>query len=171
MKGVGASSRLWQLLDRKSLIPRSGLFLFTFMFFFFQTVTLPGNWPGHLVSFFFFQWNILTKGHIQNIYTVCLLVGVALPDGDLDKGIEFKNVHFKYPTRPDVPIFSSLNLKFPARHVTAVVGPSGSGKSTITSLLLRFYDPDVGSILIGSHDSRDVQPDWIRSHIGIVSQV
>ena len=52
-----------------------------------------------------------------------------------------------------------------------MVGPSGSGKSTITSLLLRFYDPDAGSILIGGHDSRDVKPDWLRSHIGIVSQV
>ena len=120
MKGVGASSRLWQLLDRKSLIPRS--------------------------------------------------VGVSLPEGNLGGGIEFNDVHFKYPTRPDVPIFSSLNLKFPAGHMTAVVGPSGSGKSTITSLLLRFYDPDVGSILIGGHDSRDVKPDWLRSHIGIVSQ-
>ena len=111
-----------------------------------------------------------TKQILHTTY-LCFLVGVALDDGDLDRGIEFNNVHFKYPTRPDVPIFSSLNLKFPARHVTAVVGPSGSGKSTITSLLLRFYDPDVGSILIGGHDSRDVQPDWIRRQIGIVSQV
>ena len=99
------------------------------------------------------------------------LVGVAPPENNLEKGIEFNDVHFKYPSRPDVPIFSSLNLKFPAGQVTAVVGPSGSGKSTITSLLLRFYDPDDGSILIGGHDIRDVQPDWIRSHIGIVSQV
>ena len=99
------------------------------------------------------------------------LVGVSLPEGNLGDGIEFNDVHFKYPTRPDVPIFSSLNLKFPAGHMTAVVGPSGSGKSTITSLLLRFYDPDVGSILIGGHDSRGVRPDWLRSHIGIVNQV
>jgi ABC-type multidrug transport system fused ATPase/permease subunit len=99
------------------------------------------------------------------------LVGIALPEGNLGDGIEFNNVHFKYPTRSDIPIFSSLNLQFPAGHMTAVVGPSGSGKSTITSLMLRFYDPDAGSILIGGHDSRDVKPDWLRNHIGIVSQV
>lgn len=94
-----------------------------------------------------------------------------MPESDLCKGIEFNDVHFKYPTRPDVPIFSSLYLMFQSGHVTAVVGPSGSGKSTITSLLLRFYDPDLGSILIGGQDIRHVKPDWIRSQIGIVSQV
>jgi energy-coupling factor transporter ATP-binding protein EcfA2 len=108
---------------------------------------------------------------LDNTVSLFLLVGVALHEDDLGKAIEFNDIHFKYPTRPDVPIFSSLNLTFPAGHVTAVVGPSGSGKSTITSLLLRFYDPDVGSILIGGHDSRVVKPDWLRSHIGIVSQV
>ncbi|XP_046847627.1 ATP-binding cassette sub-family B member 10, mitochondrial-like [Xenia sp. Carnegie-2017] len=120
MKGVGASSRLWQLLDREPRIARSA--------------------------------------------------GLSLSDGDLRQGIEFRNVHFKYSTRPDVPIFSSLNLFVPARRVTAVVGPSGSGKSTITSLLLRFYDVDSGSILIGEHDIRSLKPDWLREHIGIVSQ-
>lgn len=98
-------------------------------------------------------------------------VGVLPPESDLKKGIEFQNVSFTYPTRPDTPIFTSLDLKLQAGSVTALVGPSGSGKSTISTLLLRFYDPDAGTISIGGHDSRDIRADWLRNHIGIVSQV
>ena len=94
-----------------------------------------------------------------------------MSESDLEKGIQFQGVSFRYPTRPDVPVFTSLDLSLREGAVTAVVGPSGSGKSTIATLLLRFYDPDAGSILIGGHNSREIRPDWLRNHTGIVSQV
>lgn len=58
--------------------------------------------------------------------------------------MEFKNVHFAYPARPEVPIFQDFSLSIPSGSVTALVGPSGSGKSTVISLLLRLYDPISG---------------------------
>ena len=98
-------------------------------------------------------------------------VGCVLSESDLVKGIQFQGVSFRYPTRPGVPVFTSLDFSLREGAVTAVVGPSGSGKSTIATLLLRFYDPDAGSILIGGYNSREIRPDSLRNHTGIVSQV
>ena len=90
---------------------------------------------------------------------------------DLSRGIQFKNVHFTYPSRSDMPIFNGLDLEVPAGSITAVVGPSGSGKSTLGSLLLRLYDPDQGQVIVGGHDVRMLSPDWLRAAIGTVHQV
>jgi ATP-binding cassette, subfamily B (MDR/TAP), member 1 len=62
--------------------------------------------------------------------------------------IEFKNVKFYYPSRADQTILNNFNCKFELGKTTAIVGPSGSGKSTIVQMLLRFYDPAEGQILI-----------------------
>lgn len=59
--------------------------------------------------------------------------------------IEFKEVTFSYPSRPDVMIFRDFSLFFPAGKTFAVVGGSGSGKSTVVALIERFYDPNEGS--------------------------
>ncbi|XP_030627311.1 ATP-binding cassette sub-family B member 10, mitochondrial [Chanos chanos] len=96
--------------------------------------------------------------------------GVVLKPEQLKGELEFHNVSFAYPTRNDAPIFQGLNLAVPAGTVMAVVGPSGSGKSTLVSLLLRLYDPDTGMITIDGHDVRDLNPSWLRSQIGTVSQ-
>jgi ATP-binding cassette subfamily B (MDR/TAP) protein 1 len=61
--------------------------------------------------------------------------------------IEFRNVQFSYPSRPDVVIFRSLSIDIPASKTVAIVGGSGSGKSTIVSLIERFYDPSGGQAL------------------------
>ena len=90
---------------------------------------------------------------------------------DLSSGIQFKDVHFTYPSRPDMPIFQGLNLDVPAGSITAVVGPSGSGKSTLGSLLLRLYDPEQGQVIVGGHDVRSLSPDWLRGAVGTVHQV
>ncbi|CAB1338397.1 unnamed protein product [Coregonus sp. 'balchen'] len=96
--------------------------------------------------------------------------GIVLRPEQLKGQLEFQNVSFAYPTRKDAPIFQDLSLSVPAGTVMAVVGPSGSGKSTLVSLLLRLYDPDAGVITIDGHDVRDLNPYWLRSHIGTVSQ-
>lgn len=62
--------------------------------------------------------------------------------------IELKKVHFSYPSRPDVVIFKDLDLKVPAGKCMALVGQSGSGKSSVVSLILRFYDPTSGKVMI-----------------------
>lgn len=67
--------------------------------------------------------------------------GLTLNGKSFQGALEFRNVHFSYPARPEVPIFQDFSLSIPAGSVTALVGPSGSGKSTVVSLLLRLYDP------------------------------
>jgi ATP-binding cassette, subfamily B (MDR/TAP), member 1 len=58
--------------------------------------------------------------------------------------IEFRNVTFRYPSRPEEPVVKNLNLIIEPGQSVALVGPSGSGKSTIVALLERYYDPEVG---------------------------
>lgn len=63
------------------------------------------------------------------------------PKSMLNGNIEFKNVTFSYPSRPDLHILKNFTLKIPAGQTVAFVGPSGSGKSTVFTLLMRLYDP------------------------------
>lgn len=96
--------------------------------------------------------------------------GVVLNEKSFQGALEFKNVHFAYPARPEVPIFQDFSLSIPSGSVTALVGPSGSGKSTVISLLLRLYDPISGTISLDGQDIRQLNPVWLRSKIGTVSQ-
>ncbi|KAK2639497.1 hypothetical protein Ddye_027292 [Dipteronia dyeriana] len=74
--------------------------------------------------------------------------------------IEFKDIYFCYPSRPDTPVLQGLNLRVPAGKTVGLVGGSGCGKSTTISLLQRFYDPVEGDVLL----------EWLRSQMGLVSQ-
>ncbi|NXC94472.1 ABCBB protein, partial [Certhia familiaris] len=84
--------------------------------------------------------------------------------------IEFHNVTFNYPSRPDVKILDNLNMVIKAGETTAFVGASGAGKSTTIQLIQRFYDPTDGMITLDGHDIRSLNIQWLRSQIGIVEQ-
>eukprot|EP00850_Spirogloea_muscicola_P002385 SM000009S23514 [mRNA] locus=s9:452194:477102:- [translate_table: standard] len=84
--------------------------------------------------------------------------------------IELRDVEFRYPARPDVPVFSSFSLTVPAGKTVALVGASGSGKSTVLSLVERFYDPLGGAVLVDGHDIRTLNLRWLRTHIALVAQ-
>lgn len=91
---------------------------------------------------------------------------------DLHGDIEFHNVKFSYPSRPDSPIFggSKLNLTITKGEHVCFVGPSGSGKSSISQLLLRFYDPTEGTITVNKHNIKDLNLNFYRSQVGYVQQ-
>nr|WP_226994424.1 ABC transporter transmembrane domain-containing protein [Myxococcus hansupus] len=89
---------------------------------------------------------------------------------DLRGHVEFRGVHFSYPTRPDVPVLQGLDLELRPGEVVAVVGPSGAGKSTLASLLSRFYDPQGGEVLLDGHPLTALEPEWLRRNIGMVAQ-
>uniref|UniRef100_A0A8C7PJ99 ATP-binding cassette sub-family B member 5 n=1 Tax=Oncorhynchus mykiss TaxID=8022 RepID=A0A8C7PJ99_ONCMY len=90
---------------------------------------------------------------------------------DCVKGdIEFKNIHFSYPSRKDVKILQGVNLTVPRGKTIALVGASGCGKSTTIQLLQRFYDPDSGEITLDGRDIRTLNVKWLRENMGIVSQ-
>ncbi|XP_057867002.2 ABC transporter B family member 19 isoform X2 [Cryptomeria japonica] len=84
--------------------------------------------------------------------------------------IEFKSVEFHYPTRPQATIFKDLNLSIPAGQSLALVGQSGSGKSSIIALIMRFYDPVFGKVVIDETDIRELNLRALRQHIGLVQQ-
>ncbi|KAF5227587.1 hypothetical protein FANTH_14730, partial [Fusarium anthophilum] len=87
-----------------------------------------------------------------------------------EEDIVFRDVHFSYPSRPDVPVLNGINLIIPPRQHTAIVGPSGGGKSTVVSLLERFYDPASGELRIGSHRFQDLNVKYLRGSVGFVQQ-
>ncbi|KAK1410145.1 hypothetical protein QVD17_36679 [Tagetes erecta] len=84
--------------------------------------------------------------------------------------VEFKNVTFAYPSRPESLIFKDFNLKVPAGKTVALVGGSGSGKSTVIALLQRFYDPQGGEICVDGVRIDKLKLKWLRSQMGLVSQ-
>jgi ATP-binding cassette subfamily B (MDR/TAP) protein 1 len=88
----------------------------------------------------------------------------------VDGNIEFLNVQFAYPSRPDVMVFKNFSLKVDVGSTVAMVGQSGSGKSTIIGLIERFYDPLQGSVIIDGKDIRNLHLQSLRQHIGLVSQ-
>ena len=84
--------------------------------------------------------------------------------------VEFQQVRFAYPTRPDVPVLQGIDLKLDAGEVVAIVGPSGAGKSTIAGLLARMYDPQGGRVLLDGKPLSALDPEWLRQQIGTVAQ-
>ncbi|KAJ0989938.1 hypothetical protein J5N97_008294 [Dioscorea zingiberensis] len=89
---------------------------------------------------------------------------------NVDGHIQFCNVKFSYPSRPDVLIFNGLNLDIPPGKIVALVGGSGSGKSTVISLIERFYEPLLGAILLDGHNIKDLEIKWLRQQVGLVNQ-
>jgi ATP-binding cassette, subfamily B, bacterial len=84
-------------------------------------------------------------------------------------GIEFDNVTFSYPGGTE-PAVAGLNLHIRGGELIALVGENGAGKSTLVRLLLRFYDPDQGSVRVGGVDVRNLNPAILRSRIGVLFQ-
>jgi len=84
--------------------------------------------------------------------------------------IQFSGVSFSYPSRPDVQILNNLSFKIPRGKSVALVGSSGCGKSTCIQLIQRFYDPDMGNILIDGCDMTALNLKWLRTNVGVVGQ-
>jgi ABC-type multidrug transport system fused ATPase/permease subunit len=99
---------------------------------------------------------------------------LAFQKNGLDGGVTAKKASFAYPTRPEAPVLKGLSVSIAPGRVVAFVGSSGAGKSTIIAMVQRFYDPDEGSILLGSGknsvDIRDLPARWVRQQLGVVGQ-
>ncbi|RKH17062.1 ATP-binding cassette domain-containing protein [Corallococcus praedator] len=84
--------------------------------------------------------------------------------------VDFQDVRFAYPSRPDVQVLQGIDLTLQAGEVVAVVGSSGAGKSTLAALLSRFYDPQQGRLLLDGRALDTLDPSWLRRHVGMVAQ-
>lgn len=91
-----------------------------------------------------------------------------VPDENQD--ISFRNVNFYYPGMSDRPVLQNFNLDIPKYKTTAIVGASGSGKTTLVKLMLRFYKPVAGEIMIGKSSLKDISFSSWRSQCGVVMQ-
>ncbi|KAI1433178.1 ABC transporter [Xylaria sp. CBS 124048] len=89
---------------------------------------------------------------------------------EVEGTIEFRDVHFRYPTRPDQPVLRGLNLTVHPGQYVALVGASGCGKSTTIALLERFYDPLAGGVYIDGKSISSLNIKNYRSFIALVSQ-
>jgi subfamily B ATP-binding cassette protein HlyB/CyaB len=114
------------------------------------------------------QISVERLGDILNTGTEpAINAGLSLPP---PKGaISFKNVTFRY--RPGTnPVLRDITLDIQAGEVIGIVGASGSGKSTLAKLIQRFYIPEEGQVLLDGADLSNLDPAWLRSHIGVVLQ-
>ena len=84
--------------------------------------------------------------------------------------IVMDGVVFHYPEKPELAVLDNFSLTMKQGDTIAIVGPSGCGKSTIVQLLYRYYDVDEGSITVNGHNIKDLNVQYYRAHLGIVSQ-
>ncbi|HAP69887.1 MAG TPA: multidrug ABC transporter ATP-binding protein [Flavobacteriales bacterium] len=84
--------------------------------------------------------------------------------------LKFENVQFRYPSRQDISVLNGVSFDAKQGETIALVGPSGSGKSTIASLVLRFYDPDSGTITIDGINTKEMGLEFLRNQMAIVPQ-
>jgi ATP-binding cassette, subfamily B (MDR/TAP), member 1 len=96
------------------------------------------------------------------------------PDGEkvnnVEGTIEFRDVHFRYPTRAEVPVLRGLNLTVKPGQYVALVGASGCGKSTTIQLMERFYDPLAGGVYVDGKEISSLNLNEYRSFLALVSQ-
>lgn len=111
---------------------------------------------------------------VYNIIDTVPPIDSSSPEGErparISGDIAFHNIWFKYPSRPEVPILNGLNIEVSRGETVALVGASGCGKSTTVQLLQRFYDPLEGKVTIDGKDIRELNIEWLRTNIGVVSQ-
>lgn len=88
----------------------------------------------------------------------------------IEGNVEFKDISFHYPSRPEVLTLNKFSLTIDAGLRVALIGPSGAGKSSVLALLLRFYDPCAGTVSIDMKNIKDYNLRWLRKEIGLVQQ-
>ena len=111
---------------------------------------------------------------IQELWERKTTITAMNDDGDVPSEIqgriEFDNVCFSYPMRPDHEVYNKMCLTIEAGQTVALVGPSGCGKSTAVALVERFYDPSAGAVMLDGTDIKTLRLSWLRQQIGLVSQ-
>uniref|UniRef100_A0A4W3JHM0 ATP-binding cassette, sub-family B (MDR/TAP), member 4 n=1 Tax=Callorhinchus milii TaxID=7868 RepID=A0A4W3JHM0_CALMI len=116
----------------------------------------------------------LSAAHMFVLFDQLPTIDSFSDDGDIPKNfdgkVKFENISFIYPTRPEVPVLQNLTVSVEKGQTLALVGSSGCGKSTTVQLLERFYDPLNGKVLLDDQNIKNLNIQWVRAQMGIVSQ-
>ncbi|XP_004851267.1 multidrug resistance protein 1-like [Heterocephalus glaber] len=107
---------------------------------------------------------------IQKVPAIDSYSSEGLKPNTLEGNVTLSEVVFNYPTRPDIPVLQGLSLQVKKGQTLALVGSSGCGKSTVVQLLERFYDTMAGKVLVDDKEIKQLNVEWLRAHLGIVSQ-
>ena len=107
---------------------------------------------------------------LENLEIDTRAAAAAPPRARLQGSVRFDDVSFRYPSRKEIPVLQNLTLEATAGESIALVGASGAGKSTIVSLLLRFYEPDSGRILVDGRPATEFSISDLRANLAIVPQ-
>ena len=86
--------------------------------------------------------------------------GKKIDESNTKGDITVEDVHFAYPTKPDIPILKGVNIDVKTNQIVALVGASGCGKSSIIQLIERFYDPDKGKMWFNNDELADIENSW-----------
>ncbi|CAC5380494.1 ABCB1 [Mytilus coruscus] len=158
-----------------SYLVQSGELEFHLVFRVFIAIIIGGMYAGRTLS----MSMDFKKGQIAAARLFHIIERKPDIDAQEEKGdkpdkfegdIEFTKVKFRYPTRPDVQVLKGLTIRAKPGETVALVGTSGCGKSTTVQLLERFYDPEEGHVTFDGTNIKDLNINWLRSKIGIVSQ-
>ena len=151
-----------------------------------------GMTPGRLITYQLY-WNMLNNSYknlldiitsftraagaaqrvfslIDNTPDIGLEDGLAVRSDELRGRIELRNVSFAYQMRPSAKVVNDVSFVIPEGTTCALVGRSGGGKSTLVNLLMRFYDPQEGEILLDGRKYPELKLKDVRNNIGIVQQ-
>ncbi len=172
-----------------NLVSLVGLTAVVFIVWYGGTLVIKGEMSvGTLTSFLLYVITVgFSVGMLGSLYTDFMSAFGASgrifellekETENLDKGnpqikegnIEFKDVHFSYPARPQFPILQGVSFSIAPHETVAVVGPSGAGKSTLVQLMMRFYEASAGDITFDHESSKSYSLKGLRRSIGLVSQ-
>ncbi|XP_035227940.1 ATP-dependent translocase ABCB1-like isoform X2 [Stegodyphus dumicola] len=155
------------LVARNEMIPVNVYRVFFAMAF---SAVSAGQWTSYLPDYTKAK---LSAGLVFHLIGIVPKIDITSKGGfkpEIKGSINFSDVQFRYPNRKNVLVLQGIDLAIESGQTLALVGPSGCGKSTLLSLIQRFYDPDLGQVMIDGFDVKCLNLKFLRSLIAIVSQ-